>query len=213
MSVFALALVVAALSGVATKRAGFGPAFVAVEPVGVDPIATVVPDQKDQIFPMIAATLEPTVAPVPVAPSAETVAIAPAIPDGVIGMVEPSEGHARYFNGRPIRPARTIMMTVTAYSPDEKSCGKFADGITASLKSVWTNGMRMAAADTRMLPFGTLISVPGYAGGEVVPVLDRGGAIKGNRLDMLYPTHEIALKWGVRRLPVVVWEYADTPAR
>jgi len=123
------------------------------------------------------------------------------------GMEESTE--IRWFNGRPVRPARTMWMTVTAYSPDERSCGKWADGITASLHSVWTNGMQLVAADTRILPMGSLVSVPGYAGGEIVPVLDRGGAIKGHRLDVLYPTHEIARKWGVKRLKVTVWEYAD----
>ena len=68
---------------------------------------------------------------------------------------------------------------------------------------------RMVAADTSLLPFGSMVSVPGYADGEVVPVLDRGGAIKGRRLDVLYPTHEIARKWGRQRLQVTVWEFAD----
>jgi hypothetical protein len=40
-------------------------------------------------------------------------------------------------------------------------------------------------------------------------VLDCGGAIKGFRLDLLYPTHEEARIWGVRFVPVTVWEYAD----
>jgi hypothetical protein len=40
-------------------------------------------------------------------------------------------------------------------------------------------------------------------------VLDRGGAIKGNRLDVLYATHEQAQKWGRQTLEVTVWEYAD----
>ncbi len=44
---------------------------------------------------------------------------------------------------------------------------------------------------------------------RVVPVLDRGGVIKGHRLDVLFPTHEAAMQWGVRRLEVTVWEYAD----
>lgn len=113
------------------------------------------------------------------------------------------------FDGRPIRPARTIRMLVTAYSPDERSCGKWADGITASGSSVWTNGMKLVAADTRLLPFGSIVSVPGYNDGRPVPVLDRGGAIKGRRLDVLYPTHEIALRWGSQWLDVTVWEYAD----
>ena len=100
-------------------------------------------------------------------------------------------------------------MLVTAYSPDERSCGDSADGITASGYSVWTNGMNLLAADTNVLPFGTLLTVPGYGNDEPVPVLDRGGKIKGHRLDALFPTHEAAMEWGTRRLDVVVWEYAD----
>lgn len=115
----------------------------------------------------------------------------------------------RFFNGRPIRPARTITMVVTAYSPDERSCGDSADGITATLHHVETNAFRLVAADTRLLPFGSMISIPGYDAGRVVPVLDRGGAIKGHRLDVLFPTHEQARAWGVRKLRVTVWEYAD----
>jgi len=113
------------------------------------------------------------------------------------------------FDGRPIRPAYTMSMLVTAYSPDSRSCGKSADGITASGYSVWTNGMKLLAADTRLLPFGSIVSVPGYHGGKPVPVLDRGGKIKGKRLDVLYPTHEIARRWGRQTVEVVVWEYAD----
>lgn len=112
------------------------------------------------------------------------------------------------FDGRPIRPVRTVTMTTTAYSPDERSCGKWADGITASGMSVWTNGMKLAAADPS-IPFGTILTVPGYNDGHPIPVLDRGGAIKGSRLDLLYPTHDIAMQWGVQELEVVVWEYAD----
>ncbi|MEM9882259.1 MAG: 3D domain-containing protein [Planctomycetota bacterium] len=113
------------------------------------------------------------------------------------------------FDGRPLRPVRTVRMLTTAYSPDARSCGKWADGITASGYSVWTNGMKLVAADTDLLPFGSIVTVPGYHGGRPVPVLDRGGAIKGHRLDVLYPTHERALRWGAQRLDVTVWEYAD----
>ncbi len=115
----------------------------------------------------------------------------------------------RWFNGRPARPAKTIWMTVTAYSPDSRSCGDSADGITASLHAVETNAHKLVAADTRILPLGSMISIPGYDSDRIVPVLDRGGAIKGRRLDVLFPTHEAARKWGVKKLPVTVWEYAD----
>lgn len=113
------------------------------------------------------------------------------------------------FDHKPIRPVKTRTMKTTAYSPDEKSCGIWADGITASGKSVWMNGGRLVAAD-RKIPYGTIMTVPGYNYGKPVQVWDRGGKIKGNRLDLLYPTHEIALQWGVQDLPVVFWEYVET---
>ncbi len=121
----------------------------------------------------------------------------------------PSDAPIPTFDGRPLRRVRQISMLTTAYSPDHRSCGKWADGMTASGYSVWTNGMKLVAADTRLLPFGTIVTIPGYNGGRPVPVLDRGGKIKGNRLDLLYPTHEIARQWGAQRLTVDVWEYAD----
>jgi 3D (Asp-Asp-Asp) domain-containing protein len=119
------------------------------------------------------------------------------------------DANIRFFNGRPVKPAKTITMTVTAYSPDEASCPGTADGITSSIHNVFTNGMRLVAADSSVLPLGSIISVPGYDAGNIVPVLDRGGAIKGKRLDVLYATHEQARRWGVRKLKVVVYEYAD----
>ena len=115
----------------------------------------------------------------------------------------------RWYNGRPLRPVRIERMRVTAYSPDERSCGDSADGITASGYSVSTNGGFLVAADPKVLALGSLVSVPGYDSGEVVPVLDVGGAIKGARLDVLFPTHEAAVRWGVRTLDVTIWEYAD----
>ncbi len=115
----------------------------------------------------------------------------------------------RFFDGRPVRAARTIEMIVTAYSPDWRSCGDSADGITATLHHVSTNGTKLVAADPRLLPYGSLLTIPGYDKGQVVPVLDCGGAIKGNRLDVLFSTHEEARKWGVRKIKVTVWEYAD----
>ncbi len=128
---------------------------------------------------------------------------------GGILPAEPDAQEIRWFQGRPITPDRVIWMTVTAYSPDARSCGRFADGKTATLHSVWTNGTRLVAADTKVLPFGSMLSIPGYDNENVVPVLDRGGAIKGHRLDVLFPSHKRARQWGVKKLPVVVWKFAD----
>jgi 3D (Asp-Asp-Asp) domain-containing protein len=141
----------------------------------------------------------------PLSPPAQAVEFhTPSVPDDA-----QADLSIRYFNGRAVRPVRKVWMTVTAYSPDWRSCGDSADNITASNHHVYTNAHRLAAADTRVLPLGSMISIPGYDREQIVPVLDRGGAIKGYRLDVLFPTHEQARAWGVRKVPVTVWGYAD----
>ena len=111
----------------------------------------------------------------------------------------------------PPKPAdgprtRQIQMTVTAYCPCARCCGPQACGVTASGRNVRANHSRFVAADTRVLPFHTRLSIPGYDGGQAVPVLDCGGAIKGHRLDVFFPTHQQAIEWGVQRLTVTVYE-------
>jgi len=87
-------------------------------------------------------------------------------------------------------PAYTLVdMNVSAYCPCEKCCGNFADDITASGKPA--TGKLIAAP--RNYAFGTVMDVPGYG---IAEVQDRGGAIKGNKLDLLFPTHQEALNWG-----------------
>ena len=103
--------------------------------------------------------------------------------------------------------ASIILMEVTAYCPCQKCCGPRASGVTASGVGVDYNGGRFVAADTRILPFGTELQIPGYgsADGEIVEVVDRGGAIKGYRLDVFYPDHATARQWGRQVLPVRVY--------
>jgi 3D (Asp-Asp-Asp) domain-containing protein len=92
-------------------------------------------------------------------------------------------------------------MLVTAYCPCTECCGPSARGITASGRPVSANGGKFVAADDD-LPFGTLLIIPGYNDGKPVAVLDRGGAIKGDHLDVFFPTHEQARRWGVKWLVV-----------
>jgi 3D (Asp-Asp-Asp) domain-containing protein len=99
-----------------------------------------------------------------------------------------------------------MRMEVTAYCPCTKCCGPAAQGITASGKLVDHNGGRFVAADTKVLPFGSKLSIPGYADNAPVEVIDRGGAIKGYKLDLYFPTHEEALIWGRQTLDVTVYE-------
>jgi 3D (Asp-Asp-Asp) domain-containing protein len=107
----------------------------------------------------------------------------------------------------PPKPkTRTLRMLVTAYCPCSKCCGSHSDGITACGKSIYANRSRFVAADTRLLPFGKKLSIPGYYSGVPVPVYDRGGKIKGRRLDVFFHSHWRARKWGARWLNVTVYD-------
>ncbi|HYE17233.1 MAG TPA: 3D domain-containing protein [Tepidisphaeraceae bacterium] len=104
-----------------------------------------------------------------------------------------------------IEQTRTVRMEVTAYCPCTKCCGPKAQGITANGQHVSYNDGKFVAADTDVLPFGTRLLIPGYHA-DAVEVIDRGGAIKGNKLDVFFPTHEAALEWGRRQVDVIVVE-------
>ena len=97
---------------------------------------------------------------------------------------------------------QTVQMRVTAYCPCQKCCGKYSDGVTACGHKICP-GDAFVAAD-KEYSFGTEMIIAGYKNGEPVKVLDRGGAIRGNRLDVFFHSHEEALKWGVRHLYVKV---------
>jgi len=95
-----------------------------------------------------------------------------------------------------------VQMRVTAYCPCEQCCGRDSKGITSCGYKIRT-GDTFVAADGRY-PFGTEMLIPGYSNSQPVQVFDRGGAIKGNRLDVFFGTHEEALEWGVKHLKVNV---------
>ncbi|MGA0333104.1 MAG: 3D domain-containing protein [Kiritimatiellia bacterium] len=75
-----------------------------------------------------------------------------------------------------------------------KQVGISADGSVARRGTV--------AADTSVLPMGTILYIPGYGWGQV---RDRGSAIQGNRLDLFFDSHEEALEWGRQQVQVKIW--------
>jgi 3D (Asp-Asp-Asp) domain-containing protein len=116
-------------------------------------------------------------------------------------------------------PATMVVpMEVTAYCPCKKCCvwkrnwlgrpvfasgslkgerkkvGQTASGTQADIGTI--------AADTTLYPFGTVMYVPGYGYGRVE---DRGGAIKGQRLDVFFKKHRQAEHWGRATVDVYIW--------
>lgn len=97
---------------------------------------------------------------------------------------------------------KVLTMTATAYCPCSECCGPYANGYTA-------NGMRagygVVAVDTKVIPLGTKLYVEGY--GYCIAA-DTGGAIKGNRIDLCYGSHEAALNSGFGHKDVKVYVLA-----
>lgn len=87
---------------------------------------------------------------------------------------------------------------ITAYCSCSKCCGK-STGRTSS--GTQATAGRTVAAPAKFA-YGTKLNI----GGNVYTVEDRGGAIKGNRIDIYVSSHSAALQWGVRYLPVSVVE-------
>lgn len=103
-------------------------------------------------------------------------------------------------------PAVTV--TATGYTAGVESTGKSPDhpqyGITASGVKVKRDLFSTVAADTRVFPIGTILWIPGYGFGVVA---DKGGAIKGNKIDLYYDTvQEVYEEWGKKKVEVYIVE-------
>ena len=104
----------------------------------------------------------------------------------------------------PMRVAndpRLVVLEVTAYTLVE--CNQ-NNGITASGVRV-QQGM---CAAPRGVPFGTRVYVPRHGW---LTVTDRGGAIRGRRLDVFRDSYSEALQMGRRRVVVQVWPGLEWP--
>lgn len=123
----------------------------------------------------------------------------------------------------PVRPprhaaGRTYTLETTGYCPCGNCCGWERNWLLRPVSSSGPNkgksktvgltasGVRAKkgtiAADTSIFPFGTVMYVPGYGYGRVE---DRGGDIKGYRLDLFFRSHRDALEWGRAKKKVTVW--------
>ena len=85
---------------------------------------------------------------------------------------------------------------LTAYCSCVQCCGK-SDGITASGYHLTSSDHLKICAAPKNIPFHTVIHITGGWNG-IVKVEDRGGAIKGKRLDIYCRTHQEALQFGVK---------------
>lgn len=87
---------------------------------------------------------------------------------------------------------------LTAYCPCPKCCGQWADGITYT--GTTATAGRTIAVDPNIIPLGSTV----YINGQAYIAEDIGGAIKENRVDVFFSTHDEALQFGVQYADVAI---------
>ncbi|RSK28422.1 hypothetical protein EJF36_16970 [Bacillus sp. HMF5848] len=97
-------------------------------------------------------------------------------------------------------------VTATGYTAGYESTGKHPGhpqyGITYSGVKVRRDLYSTIAADLRVFPIGTILFIPGYGYGVVA---DKGGAIKGNKVDLYFETvKDVYRQWGKKDVDVYV---------
>ncbi|MCP8617768.1 3D domain-containing protein [Salirhabdus salicampi] len=99
-------------------------------------------------------------------------------------------------------------VVATGYTAGPESTGKGPDhpqyGITFSGVEVRRDLYSTIAADLNVFPIGTILFIPGYGYGVVA---DKGGAIKGNKIDLYYETVDAVYEeWGKQEVEVYIIE-------
>lgn len=87
---------------------------------------------------------------------------------------------------------------LTAYCTCGKCCGEWADGTTYT--GTQATAGRTVAVDPKVIPLGSTVII----NGDEYIAEDIGGAIKGNRIDVLLDTHQEALQFGVQYADVTI---------
>ncbi|KFM98623.1 enterotoxin [Bacillus clarus] len=99
---------------------------------------------------------------------------------------------------------RELTVVATAYTAHPSENGGTYGGrvLTAMGHDLTANpNMKMIAVDPKVIPLGSKVWVEGY--GEAIAG-DTGGAIKGNRIDVLVGSDSVANKWGRKTVKVKI---------
>ncbi|USK85229.1 G5 and 3D domain-containing protein [Peribacillus asahii] len=91
---------------------------------------------------------------------------------------------------------KEIYVSSTAYTASCNGCS----GVTATGMNLKSNPhAKVIAVDPNVIPLGSKVHVEGY--GYAVAA-DKGGAIRGNKIDVFIPSKSEAYRWGVKRVKV-----------
>ena len=98
---------------------------------------------------------------------------------------------------RTVSQGQTRTFTLTAYCSCSVCCGPYDGSTTAS----GTTPRWGTVAGPPSLPFGTKVHIAGLG---AFTVEDRGGAIRGDKLDIWFPSHAEALAFGRQTRTVTI---------
>ena len=113
-----------------------------------------------------------------------------------------SETNTIIINGKIYAYSKIMDVEATAYDPS--SCYPY-DGIHTADGSLAKEYYTIAAPSN--IPFGTMVYIPYFADAPnngIFEVEDRGGAIKGNIIDIFFKSHSAAIKFGRRKLTMYI---------
>lgn len=112
---------------------------------------------------------------------------------------EPTKSSSSSNSNGTSESGKVLTMVATAYSPNCSGCsGYSATGINLKQKPT----PKVISVDPNVIPLGTRVWVEGY--GEAIAA-DTGGAIKGNRIDVLVGSEAYAKNnWGRKTVKVKI---------
>lgn len=98
---------------------------------------------------------------------------------------------------------RTLTMNASGYIAmcNEGCSGKTRTGYDVT-NTIYYQGMRVIASDLSILPMYSIVEIEGFS--ERFIVLDTGGAIDGNKIDILFSSTSEAVSFGRKDLEVKV---------
>lgn len=109
---------------------------------------------------------------------------------------QPKQEPAQPAPSTPTTSGRTMQMESTGYSCAE-SVNTFFTAMGIDLRQ----NPQVVAVDPSVIPLGSMVEVSGYG---IAIAGDTGGAIKGNIIDVHFPTVEQCIQWGRRSVTVTV---------
>ncbi|WP_391119277.1 LysM peptidoglycan-binding domain-containing protein [Psychrobacillus sp. L3] len=99
---------------------------------------------------------------------------------------------------QPKSATKEITVSSTAYTASCKGCS----GVTSTGIDLRANpNKKVISVDPTVIPLGSKVWVEGY--GEAIAG-DTGGSIKGNKIDIFFPTKDSALNWGRKTVKVKI---------